>query len=442
MRTSRRSVTAAAALAVVGLVTSACGTSSSGGAQVQQDPNAPFEVWTRSTEAPAKVYAKLFADFEQKTGVKVDYKPIFTDFEKQLQQRAASKDLPDVIINDTGSLGTLVQQGLVPELDRSAIAGNGDIVDRAWESAKGADGKYYGVPFSAQSFVTLIRKDWREKLGKPLPQSWADLTELATAFTTQDPDGDGQANTYGVLVPGTTDRGYLAWWASSYLLQAGGDIVKADGDKYSVAIDSAESVKAVEWIRGLFCDSKVVVPGALTLNTNDAHAFFESGKAGIYHTGPYMFGRFDQKLGKDKYEVIAPPAGPAGVGSLAEGENVYLMAGSPRVADQKKLAEFLISAGAQQAGMEGETQPVVRLPVNKNVDVETVYDDARWNTVAKLYQDSAKPFPSLPNFQPFRQQTAEGLNGILATCSTDVQGDLGKLAGNLKKELQAQGMAK
>ncbi len=360
-----------------------------------------------------------------------------------MQQRAAAKDLPDVVINDTGSLGTLTQQGLVGELDRASIAGGGDIVETAWESAKGADGKYYGVPFSAQAFVTLIRKDWREKLGKPVPRSWADLVDLAEAFTTGDPDGNGQADTYGMLVPGTTDRGYLAWWASSYLLQAGGDIVKPEGDnRYSVAIDSEGSVKAVEWLRSLFCDRKVVVPGALTMGTNDAHPFFESGKAGIYHTGPYLFGRFDQKPGRDKYEVIAPPPGPAGVHTLGEGENIYLMAGSPRAADQRKLAEFLIGADAQQAGMKGDPQPVVRLPVNKNVDVEAVYQDPRWTTVAKVYRENARPFPSLPNFQPFRQQTAEGLNGIFARCGTDVRGDLGKLAEGLRKELAAQGMSR
>ena len=44
-------------------------------------------------------------------------------------------------------------------LDRSAPPA-------AWDAAKGADGKFYAVPFSAQSFALFIRKDWREKLAK------------------------------------------------------------------------------------------------------------------------------------------------------------------------------------------------------------------------------------------------------------------------------------
>ena len=77
-----------------------------------------------------------------------------------------------------------------------------------------------------------------------------------------------------------------------------------------------------------------------------------------------------------------------------------------------------------------------------HVDVNAVYNDPRWATTAKVYSDSARPFPSVPNFQPFRQQFSETLNSIFSSCGPDSKGDLGKLAENLKKELQTQGMAK
>jgi multiple sugar transport system substrate-binding protein len=92
--------------------------------------------------------------------------------------------------------------------------------------------------------------------------------------------------------------------------------------------------------------------------------------------------------------------------------------------------------------MKGDPTPVVRLPVNSKVDVKAVYDDPRWETTAKVYADSARPFSSVPNFQPFRQQFSETLNSLFSTCGADSKAELGKLAENLKKELQAQGMAK
>ncbi|WP_112263416.1 ABC transporter substrate-binding protein [Lentzea terrae] len=433
----RRTATTIATLSVAALL-AGCG-SSGNTASSTKDPNKPLEVWTRSTEATAKVYEKIFKSFTEKTGVQVDYKPIFNDFDKQVQQRAASKDLPDVVITDTGSLGNFVKQGWTTEVKREDVAGGGDIVDRAWNNAKGADGKFYAIPYSTQAMVTLVRKDWREKLGKPIPTTWEELDDLARAFTRNDPDGNGQNDTYGMLVPGTVDRGYLAWWASSYIWQGGGDILDEEGSgKFSVGIDSPESTKAVERLRKLFCEDKVMQPGSLTLSTNDAHPLFESGKSGIYLTGPYMIGRFDKSVGKDKYEVIASPRGPAGATVLGEGEDIYLMAGSAKTADQKKLAEYLITPDAQKAGMKGDPQPVVRLPVNKTVDVNATYNDPRWATVAGVYKSEARPFPSVPNFTPFRQKTSETLNSIFAKCPADSSAELKTLAEALKKELENQ----
>jgi multiple sugar transport system substrate-binding protein len=317
------------------------------------------------------------------------------------------------------------------------------VTDRAWGNAKTSDGKYHGVPWSTQAMVTLIRKDWREKLGKPVPKTWEDLADLAKAFTTQDPDGNGKADTYGMLAPATTDRGYTLWWASSYIWQGGGDVLTDAGNgKFTVSVDSDETVKAVNWVRGQFCDNKVMNPNALTLGTADAHPLFETGKAGIYLTGPYLFNRFDKAPGKDKYEVIASPKGPKGDTVLGEGEDMYLMAGSPNASGQKKLAEFLLTPEAQKMGMTvqtGET-PVVRLPVNKNVSVKEVTKDERWDTTAKVYETSARPFPAVPNFQPFRQKTSETLSKVL-TCGADTKAELSKLAGDLKKELSTQGIS-
>lgn len=434
---SRSLASALVLLGAVGMVTGCAG----GNPAAQRDPHAPLEVWTRSTDATAKVYQKILDDFTAKTGIPIDYKPVFNDFDKQIQQRASARKLPDIVITDSGSLGVFRTQGLATEVDRNAIAGGTDVVDRAWDNVRGSDGRYYGVPFSTQAMMTLIRRDWREKLGLPVPKTWDDLANLAKAFTTRDPDGDGKADTYGMLVPGTTDRGYLTWWAASYLWQGGGGILAdAGGGRYTVAVNSPATTQAVQWLRGLFCDDKVIQPGALTLGTNDAHPYFESGKAGIYLTGPYMFGRFDKSLGKDRYEVVPTPAGPDGSTVLGEGDDIYLMAGSARPADQKRLAEYLITPEAQQTGMRGTPQPVVRLPVNKTIDVHAVYQDPRWDLTARQYATAARAFPSVPNFQPFRQQTAETLNKIFATCATDVSGELGKLATALQQDLRDQGI--
>lgn len=242
-----------------------------------------------------------------------------------------------------------------------------------------------------------------------------------------------------MLVPASTERGYTAWWASSYLWQGGGDFLTESGGRFTPAIDQPRSVEAVKWMQNLFCKDKVVVPGALTLITDDAHPFFETGKAGVYLTGPWMMGRFDKSLGKDKYEVIPSPAGPGGQGVLGEGENIYLMAGSKLQPQQKQLAEFLISAEGQRIGMNtNQPNPVVRLPVNTTVDVVAERKDERWATIKEIYRDNGRLFPQVPNWTPLRQQASETLNSIFANCGADVQAELTKLAGSFKTELAKQ----
>ncbi|BBH71792.1 sugar ABC transporter substrate-binding protein [Actinoplanes sp. OR16] len=398
-----------------------------------------LEVWTRSAPEPAATYKDIFAAFTAKTGIAVDYQPV-VEFDQQLQARASSKDLPDVFVADAANLGTYQAQGWLQPIDRAGVAGGADVAANAWSSVQGLDGQTYGIPFSRQAFTTFIRKDWREKVGLPVPKTWADLTALAKAFAEKDPDGNGKKDTYGMVVPGSAQNGYTVFWGASYLWQGGGDIITdAGGGKYSVAINNEKSVQAVSWIRDQFCTPGVVQPGALTQTTAQT-THFTDGTAGIYFTGPYNFVPYDQKLTKEKYEVVPAPTGPAGGAVLANGENIYLGAGSKLSDAQKKLAEFLITPEAQKLGMVSKTQAVVRLPVNATLDAAEVTGDERWKVVAEAYAKNGTEFPSAVQWVPIRNAAAEGLNKVLADCSGDVKAGLDATAQAVTAVLQEQGV--
>jgi multiple sugar transport system substrate-binding protein len=398
---------------------------------------AALEVWTRSSPEPAETYTEIFAAFTAKTGIKVNYQPVL-EFDQQLQARASSKKLPDVFVNDSANLGTYQSQGWLQPIDQASIGGNADVSAASWNSVKGLDGKTYGVPFSRQAFATFIRKDWREKVGLPVPKTWQDLHALAKAFAEKDPDGNGKRDTYGMVVPGSSQNGYTVFWGASYLWQGGGDIITDSGPgTYAPAINNSASVAAVTWIRTQFCTPGVVQPGALTQTTAQTPHFTE-GTAGIYFTGPYNFVPYDKAI-KDKFEVVASPAGPAGGTVLANGENVYLGAGSTKPDQQKKLAEFLISADAQKIGMLGKKQAVVRLPVNSTLDAATVTGDPRWKVIQDAYTKNSKEFPSGVQWVPIRNAAADGLNKVLADCTGDVKAGLDATAEAISKVLKDQG---
>lgn len=69
--------------------------------------------------------------------------------------------------------------------------------------ASSINGKVYGV-FRARDVMraaVIVRKDWLENLGLDLPKTTDDLYEVAKAFTENDPDGNGQKDTYGIVIP-------------------------------------------------------------------------------------------------------------------------------------------------------------------------------------------------------------------------------------------------
>ncbi|NUR85699.1 MAG: sugar ABC transporter substrate-binding protein [Nonomuraea sp.] len=401
-----------------------------------------LQIWIR--QAPdsdsAKTAVKLADAFTKASGVKTKVVALFDDFETKLQQQAAQKKLPDIVINDTAQLGNMHTQGWLREVDMNSFAGHDKLSETALKAAVGSDGKYYGVPFSAQSFALIIRKDWREKVGLEPPKSWDDLAKLAAAFTTKDPDGNGQADTYGFVAPAGTKRGYASWYASSLIYANGGDFIKATGGgKFASTVADPKTVEAVQFLQDQFCKAKTVNPGAVSNDTTVTHEVFEKGQGGIYLVGPYVLARFVKSIGTDKLEVDPVPNGPSGgPGTLGEGENVYMMAGSKNEEGQKKFAEYAVSPEGQKIGMNKDASgAIVRLPVNTTVDMSAERADPRW----KVFQDAyahAVYAPPVPNWAPIRQDSADSFNAAWADCTADVKTKLDELNTKLTQELQSQ----
>ncbi|QNE78661.1 extracellular solute-binding protein [Streptomyces finlayi] len=425
------------------LILTSC-TSGPAGGDVEQDSKAPLELWTRTTPGGPgeKGTLALAAAFEKSTGYKVRVTAIFDDFETKVQQRAAQKNLPDIIMNDVTQLGAMHSQGLLREIDLDKIKDSGQLIEQGLKSGKSLDGKQFGLPYSAQATALLIRKDWREKLKLQAPRNWDDFTAMAEAFTTRDPDGDGKKNTFGLAAPLSTKRGYASWYFSNFLWAAGGDFIADAGNgTYKPSMTTKESVEAMQWFRDLGCTSKAIQPGAVTMDTPPTNETFESGRTGMFVVGPYLMPRFDEVLGKDKYEVVPMPKGPEDATVLAEGASVYLMAGSENRAGQDAFAGFAVSAEGQRTGMQGESGYTVQLPVNKTVDISKIRPDPRWRTYAEAYGSAGRYAPSIPNWTAVRQATAETVNALLADCELDTGSELRDLDKQLAGILEEQGIA-
>lgn len=409
-----RSAIAVVGAMVVGVAGCASTPSSSSG-------SGPLQVWIRGNGDSQQEYQDIFAAFTAKTGIKVTTFATLTDFETKVNAAAAGHTLPDLVVDDAAQLGAFRAEGILRPVDRTSIAGGDQLTDLAWTSARGSDGNYYAVPFSAQANILLMRSDWLKRVGGTAPTTWDGLLQLAKSFTTGDPDGDGKADTYGIAVPGSTSRGYISWYWSTFLWQAGGDYFHADGNgHYTETIDSPAAITAAAWFENLFCADKVVQPGALNDVTTDSNKAFDTGVAGLYLTGPYAYATMDATPVANRYTAIAPPRGPVSGATLAEGTDIYLMAGSPRSDAAQQLAEYMITPTAQKLGMTATpSATIVRLSVNRTVNTASVHDnDPRWLLAQRVYEQSGHYEPDyMPNWPAFRQTASNALNALVAHCA-------------------------
>lgn len=407
-------------------------------AQVEE----PLRVWTRSSKDGRKTYDAIAQAFLKKTGIRVEYFNAQTDFEQRLARAAVGGRLPDLVINEVGTAAQLLNMGVATEVDRSRIAGADQLLDNAWRAASMPDGKVYGVPVSVQAHVLFIRRDWREKVKLPVPKTWDELAQLARAFTDKDPDGNGKRDTYGLAFPGGTARGYAAWYLSSFLFQAGGEFVRRDAaGKPRAALDDPAAVNTLAFFKRLVCEDRSVQPNAINASTQETNKSFSSGQTGLYVSGPYHIALFDQEPGRERYEVVPVPAGPNGVrASLAGGELAYIIRGSKQADRARQFIEFLISPEGQTLGARPPPGglPVVRLPVNRQLDARSLHGDERWAMVADEYQQYGHPLPQVRNWSRLQQLAADGFNATLAHCSTDIPGDLKRLNQRFDAELARQ----
>ena len=399
-----------------------------------------LDVWIRASNDSKVIYQQLADQFKKETGISIKYFNAVTDFDQRLARAATGNALPDVVFNDAIIVGQMVQLGIVDEIKPGELKGGGDVYEAAWKSTQLPDGKYYGVPTSAHTYALFIRQDWLNKLNLKAPTTWEELKNVAKAFTHDDPDGNGKNDTYGFTMPLATTRGYASSFSSSYLWQAGANyLVATQPGKFKAALDRPEVAQAMTFMRTMMCE-KVTQPGAINATTADVIPSFRSGQSGMFFSGPYHIALFDKDPGKQTYTVVPPPAGPGGAISMAEGTTAFLMKTSQHKAAAKRFLEFLISPEGQKIGMatDSTSMPIVRLPINKTLNIKDYHDDPRWEVFAETYAKEGRYMPQIPNWIPVRQITADGFNKIYASCDGDIPAVLKEINGKVNEELKRQ----
>jgi putative aldouronate transport system substrate-binding protein len=145
-----------------------------------------------------------------------------SDYSQKLNLSVMSGEVPDVfhipninVLQDFAQAGHLME--VKPVFDRLAVEPfkkRVNIYNGMLWTATQVDGKNYTIPdrkFFFQDNKSLwIRQDWLDGLGLEAPSTLDEMYEVAKAFATQDPDGNGKADTVGFGF----DNTLMSWMAS------------------------------------------------------------------------------------------------------------------------------------------------------------------------------------------------------------------------------------
>ena len=226
------------------------------------------------------------------------------DYYTRLLTQLAAKAPPDVMqIGDDAVPMFVAKKAFVPLDDCLQKEGFDPSIYLPGLLAPGqVDGKQYLLPKDYSPLAVYYNKKVFDAASVPYPQegwSWDDLLATAQKLT-QDTNGDGQTDVWGVQLPATWTTGFEYWVGA-----AGGRLISADGQSFVGYMDSPEVIRAVQFYADLYNQHKVAAPPVDLGQFGGGNSEFDNGQAAMR-----LFGRWPQAGMKKNPNIdlgVAPP---------------------------------------------------------------------------------------------------------------------------------------
>lgn len=241
------------------------------------------------------------------------------NFDQQLALYASGGDMPDLVWCNYNVWMDYAREGAWADLTPYLSDEYTDLMSYVGDdwTYMTVDGAIYGIPSELSvpsSHVTFIRNDWLKALNLETPTTLDEYTEVMRAFTTQDPDGDGQNNTYGLSGAGYS---YLSFLMGAFGASTERDNFLNDDGTVTTNAISDEYREALAYLRDIYAEG-LIDPEMFTCTYEQAQAKWGRGEMGIWSAwwshGGNAYLRFDfGALQPDaEVNVILPPIGPDG----------------------------------------------------------------------------------------------------------------------------------
>ncbi|MBW2057730.1 MAG: sugar ABC transporter substrate-binding protein [Deltaproteobacteria bacterium] len=165
----------------------------------------------------------------------------------------AAGSAPDIIYVIPGQVWTLQREGWLMPVDDVIEKLGGDDYFLPLPGYVKVDNHYWAVPSGSMVIHLEYRKDLFERKGLKEPRTWDDLLAAAKALT-EDLDGDGKIDRYGISLP--LKREYcVGVFFMSFLWSNGGHVLDKNG---RVVFNSPETVQTLKFFKELY---KYAPPG-------------------------------------------------------------------------------------------------------------------------------------------------------------------------------------
>lgn len=211
------------------------------------------------------------------------------DYNTKLNALIDAKALPDIYsVSDASILRQLKDAGMLynfepilEEYGPAILAGNGDVLRNPLLNR---DGLYLLVSEAGMYEKGLaIRKDWLQKVGLDMPTDIDSLYEVMRAFTFDDPDGDGESNTYG-FVANMADGKASMWQKIMVVFDipmrfTNGAVLPEDGTVTSV-IKHPRFLEAMEFLHKLYAEG-ILYPDFASVTQMQCFEMLWQGRVGM-----------------------------------------------------------------------------------------------------------------------------------------------------------------
>lgn len=313
----------------------------------------------RESTRPMNEKTDTIRDYVRETlGVDMDVIQVAENGPQQLALMITNGEMPDLMLLSLDNYLDYVSQGAFTDIsgDLANYPNLQAYADGYWDGVT-VDGGIYGVPSLLPyptNHVTAIRKDWLDKLGLDMPTTLEEWENVMRAFTFDDPDGNGQNDTYGFFGKGFSYLGTIlgAFDATSdefYFLN--------DDNTITTNAISDEYRKGLTYLRDLYAEG-LIDPEIFTASQDQAYQKWCRGQFGMWtcwwsHAGnSYLRFGFGELQPDADVQIIYPPVGANGEqGGLYAEPISYVVAVSGSLTPEKKEAALrLLDFGATREG--------------------------------------------------------------------------------------------